>query len=102
MKLEHVIVRSQKLYSVGYNSKLKKYILECVVPWVTWYNRYYEISEEEYNSFDSDPGELDAFVACLRAENYASDRFLFSDKSDENSESQLKLRELANNLLGGE
>lgn len=102
MKLERVIVRSQKLYSVGYNSKLNKYILECVVPWVAWYSRYYEISEEEYNTFASNPDELDAFVACLRTENYESDRFLCSDKNEENSESQLKLRELANKLLSGQ
>ncbi len=25
-----------------------------MVPWVAWYDRYFEISEDEYNSFGSD------------------------------------------------
>jgi hypothetical protein len=47
MKLKDEKVNNKKLYSIGYNDKLNKYILSCVVPWAVWYNRYYEISEEE-------------------------------------------------------
>ena len=30
-------VRSEKYYSVGYNSKLNKYMLAVVVTWIAWY-----------------------------------------------------------------
>ena len=44
MIFENEKVRKEKLYTVGYNSNLNKYILACVVPSMVWYNRYYEIS----------------------------------------------------------
>ena len=87
----------KKLYCIGYSPKLNKFVLECVVPCSTWYNRYYEISEEEYNTFDSNPNKLNAFVDYLHKKNYQSNRFLFSDKKEENSKRQSELREIAIN-----
>ena len=40
-------VNSKKLYSIGYNCKLKKYVLADVITWIAWYERYFEITEEE-------------------------------------------------------
>lgn len=86
-------VRSEKYYSIGYNSKLGKYMLADVVTWIAWYERYFEITEEEYYMFGSD--ELDAIAESVHKEGTASQRFLFSAKSEENTEKQLKLRDKA-------
>ena len=94
MKLEKENVRSEKYYSVGYSSILNKYMLSEVITWIAWYERYYEISEEEYNSFGSD--ELDALAEQLHEQGLESDRFLFSVKNEENTAEQLLLREKAN------
>lgn len=86
-------VRSEKYYSIGYNSKLGKYMLADVVTWIAWYERYFEITEEEYYMFGSD--ELDAIAESIHKEGTASQRFLFSAKNEENTEKQLKLRDKA-------
>ena len=92
MELEGRKVCQEKLYSIGYIPKLNKYVLECVVPWIVWYNRYYEISEIEYHSFESAPDKLNELADYLHKKSYNSDRFLFSERDEENSESQSKLR----------
>lgn len=51
MVLENEKVRSEKLYCVGYLKTLGKYILSQTVPASAWYNRYYEITKEKYDSF---------------------------------------------------
>lgn len=91
MKLERNRVRSEKLYSIGYSPKLDKHILCCVVPGSAWYDRYYEISEEMFNSFDNDPIELDKLVDDIRKANYESDGFLCSDMANENTDEQLEI-----------
>ena len=50
MVLENEKVRSEKLYCVGYLKTLGKYILSQTVPASAWYNRYYEITKEQYDS----------------------------------------------------
>ena len=86
-------VRSEKYYSVGYNSKIKKYLLADVIPWIAWYERYFEISEYEYEMFGSD--ELDSIAERAREEGTTSVRFLFSEKNEENTEKQLEMRHRA-------
>ena len=51
MILQNEKIRSEKLYRVGYLPSINKYVMACVVPWISWYDRYFEISEAEYNSF---------------------------------------------------
>ena len=80
---------SDKYYGVGYSPYIEKYVLYTVVTWVAWYNRYYEISEEEYESFDSQ--ELDVLASKLYKQGNMNERFLFSEKKEENNEEQLKL-----------
>ena len=60
MVLENEKVRSEKLYCVGYLKTLGKYILSQTVPASAWYNRYYEITKEQYDSFGSE--SLDEFA----------------------------------------
>lgn len=86
-------VRSEKYYSVGYNSKIKKYLLADVIPWIAWYERYFEISEYEYEMFGSD--ELDSIAERVHEEGITSARFLFSVKNEENTEAQLEMRHRA-------
>ena len=86
IKLENEKVNRDKYYSVGYSSELKKYILVDVVTWIAWYNRYFEITEDEYNSFGS--AALDDIADLLHKDGNSSGRFLFSDKIEENNEEQ--------------
>ena len=90
-------VRSEKYYSVGYNSKINKYILADVITWIAWYERYFEISEEEYKMFGSN--ELDSIAERMHKEGTDSDRFLFSVKDEENTSEQLEMRDRAKEIL---
>ncbi len=83
-------VRSEKYYSVGYVLSIDKYVLACVVPWIAWYNRYYEITKDEYDSFGSI--KLDELAQLLYEQEIQTTRFLCSDKNEENTAEQLKLR----------
>lgn len=91
MKLEKEKVCSQKYYSVGCSSALNKFVLSIVVTQAVWYEKYYEISENEYNMFGTD--ELYSLVKQLNNEGNQSDRFLFSDKNEKNNAEQLLLRD---------
>ena len=82
VKLQNELVRSEKLYRVGYMSDVDKYVMACVVPAMAWYDRYYEISKEEYDSFGSEA--LDKLALEMNTKGVKSDRFLFSDKKEEN------------------
>lgn len=84
-------VRNEKLYSVGFCPELNKYILVCVIPWIAWYNRYYEISKEEYESFGSEA--LDNLAEELYKQGITSKKFLFSDKIEENGSAQRGIRD---------
>ena len=84
IKLENEKVNKEKYYSVGYSSELKKYILVDVVTWFAWYNRYFEITEEEYNSFGTEV--LDNIADLLQKDGKNSKRFLFSDRIEENND----------------
>ena len=91
MKLEKEKIRNEKLYRVGYISSIGKYVMACVVTWVAWYDEYFEIAKEEYNSFGTE--RLDELANELRNQGSGSSRFLFSDKNEENTKEQQKLRD---------
>lgn len=93
MRLEKEKIRAEKLYRVGYLASIDKYVLASVVPWVAWYDRFFEISEEEYRLFESDLPTLDALAKELGDQGERSERFLFSDKKEENSSEQAILRQ---------
>lgn len=92
MRMEMEKVRSEKYYSVGYMPVIDKYVLACVVTWIAWYNRYYEITGSEYDSFGSKL--LDELAETLHKQGTHSTRFLFSDKNEENTKEQLELRKM--------
>lgn len=89
MKLENEKVRRDKYYFIGYSPDLDKYILACAVAWIAWYNRYYEITKEEYDLFGS--AELDELADTMYKQGRNSNRFLFSEKKEENDKKQLDL-----------
>lgn len=89
MQLENEKVNREKYYFIGYSPDLDKFVLACTITWTAWYNRYYEISEEEYRSFGS--AELDKLADTLFKQGSNSERFLFSEKKEENNQKQLDL-----------
>lgn len=92
MQLQNEKIRAEKLYRVGYIACLDKYVLASVVTWVAWYDRFFEITEEEYRLFERDLSALDALAKELGELGERSERFLFSDKTEENTPEQAELR----------
>lgn len=91
MRLEKEKVRSGKLYRIGYIPYLNKYVLANVVCWIAWYDRFYEISETEYLLYKTDLAKLDALAAELVDPCCGSERFLFSEKKEENTAERSEL-----------
>lgn len=92
MQLQNEKIRAEKLNRVGYIACLDKYVLASVVTWVAWYDRFFEITEEEYRLFERDLSALDALAKELGEQGERSERFLFSDKTEENTPEQTELR----------
>lgn len=88
MKLQNEKVRNQKFYFVGYEEETRRYVLGIVITWVSWYNRYYEITEEEYRWFDTDVEKLDSLAEACYRQGPCGDRFIRSDYMAENSADQ--------------
>ncbi|MBP3458643.1 MAG: ABC transporter ATP-binding protein [Lachnospiraceae bacterium] len=80
--------RREKMYSIGYSPSLEKYILSCVVCWIAWYNRYFEISKEEYDLYKTDIEQLDRIAHECHEWGEFSERFLCSEENEENSPAQ--------------
>ena len=93
MRLEKEKVRSDKYYRIGYVACLGKYVLANVVCWIAWYDRFYEISEDEYLLYKTDLPSLDALANELYGCGERSERFLFSEKNAENTPEQAHLRQ---------
>ena len=85
MRLKGEKVRKEKLYAVGYSAELEMYVMEYAVTWIAWYNRYFAITEEEYRLFDSASERLDALTERFGREGVSSERFICSEKPNENS-----------------
>ena len=77
--LERIKVRTNKYYSVGWSKGLQKYVMEICIPYISYYNDYYEITEEEYNKFGTK--ELDDLCSSLINQTSSSPRFLYSQCS---------------------
>lgn len=91
MRLTDRRVRTDKWYTVGWSPVLEKYVLALTVGWLGNYERYYEISREEYEQTLTVPDALDKLAEELfRAVNKSS-RFICSGKTDENTDEQSAL-----------
>lgn len=93
MRLEKEKIRAEKLYRIGYIACIDKYVLAAVVPWIAWYDRFFEITENEYLLYDTDPAKLDALAKELYDCGNRSERFLFAEKKEENSPEQAILQQ---------
>ena len=85
MRLKGEKVRKEKLYAVGYSAELEMYVMEYVVTWIAWYNRYFAITGEDYCLFDTAPEKLDALTERFGREGVNSEHFICSEKLHENS-----------------
>ena len=56
-------------FSVVYSLDLKQYMLICLVCWIAEYQRFYKITEEDYNLFRDNPDEF-----CKKFEREISQR----------------------------
>lgn len=87
MKYKYLFVEHKKLYSIGINEETNEYVLMVIVPSTVWYSRYFRISKEEFDYFNSDKKHLldELAHSCSYydiSEN--KDRFIHSDLSIEN------------------
>lgn len=84
-------VRTEKFYSIQYSNTMKKYIIASVEHGNTLYNRYYEITEKEYNYYKKKVGKLDSIADECKAQGLTSVRYLCSDRLEENDHLQQRL-----------
>ena len=89
--LEKEKVNHSKYYAVGFSKGLQKYVMKITITWISWYNDYYEITEEEYNKFGTK--ELDDLCDSLVNQTSSSPRFLYSERSGVDEEIKKKLFE---------
>lgn len=89
--LDNQKVRTEKLYTVGYNPIIGEYVMSVVITWVIWFHRYYKITKDEYNLAETNPEALDAIAKQFLKEESKSERFLCSDGPKENNEAQDEL-----------
>lgn len=82
------------MYSIGYSPSLDKYILSSIVCWIAWYNRFFEISKEEYDLYKTDLKQLDRIALECHEQGTASKRFICSQKEEENTPAQLELHSI--------
>lgn len=84
MNLLNEKINSEKLYSVGYDVENSRYVLNLIIPSHAWYSRYYLISKDEYDWFETSIESLNDIVDSFRYDNEFGDRFIKSDLSIEN------------------
>lgn len=85
MKLTNEKVCKEGLFSVGYHEETGLYVANVIVPWICWYSRYFEITKEEYELFDTDLEKLKELCKLLISVEVSDNkRFLFSERAEEN------------------
>lgn len=65
-------------YCIGQDEKTKEYILAIMFQYNKWYFRYYHISKEEYDLFETDRSKLDAIAKICFQEGF-NNRFVLSE-----------------------
>ena len=89
MFLESQKVRTKHYYKIGYCAELDKYLLAITVTYVSFYDQYYVIDEDEYNLWKNNTEKLDALAKECREDNISSKRFLYSEMPRENTKEQM-------------
>ena len=90
--LENEKVRTEKYYSVGYDKENERYVLVVVITWVAWYNRYYSISREEYDFYETEIEKLDSLADDCYNAGILHERFICSEaERDYNSNFSIRI-----------
>ena len=89
LALSNEKICKEHLFSVGYDS-VERYVLALTITYASIYERYYHITAEEYEWFDSNPKRLAALAnECLQC-GINSPRFICSGLLEENTSEQLR------------
>ena len=94
MKFKSEKVNHQNMFAIGKDLVRDEYIMTITVCGIAWYDRYFSISQEEFELYDEEMDEfMKIYYHCMRSGS-GSFRFLCSDKINENAQSELeRLRE---------
>ncbi|RKI70675.1 hypothetical protein D7V91_03490 [bacterium 1xD42-67] len=84
-------VDRQNYFSVGYDNISKSYILEQIITYVGCFSRYFKISKEQYEWFESHRDHLTALSDDFFTQNIRHPQFFFSEYPIENTDEQNKL-----------
>lgn len=87
MKYKSIFVDKNKFYSVGIDTDTNTYVMEVIVTSGVWHSRYFKISKEEFEYFNTDKKSIldklsKLFLAKGIQEN--NDRFIKSSLKNEN------------------
>ncbi len=88
MKFRAIHTNQENYYAVGFDDDTQQLVLEVVITWIAWYNRYFALTREEFDWFTSDRQRLDDLAAaCAGVNGIANhrERFLHSQKIEENA-----------------
>ena len=87
MKFRSVHVNRQGYYALCTDEKTKAYVLEVLMTLGAWYSRYFRLSKDEFEGYPANRTEIDLLArSCAGATGIENnrERFLFSQKSEEN------------------
>lgn len=89
LALSNEKTNKEHLFSVGYDS-VERYVLALTITYASIYERYYHITAEEYEWFDSYPERLATLAEECFHGGICSPRFICSGLLEENTNEQLK------------
>lgn len=87
MNFQRIHTNKREYYSIGVDLDTNRLVLEVLITWVAWYSRYFSISQEEFDWFNSSRNRLDELAAsCAGPMGIANNqqRFIHSEKVEEN------------------
>lgn len=87
MKFRSVHVNQEDYYSLGVDEQTNSYVLQVTITWVAWYSRYFKLSKAELEDYPSNRVMIDGLArSCMGPAGIANnrERFLYSEKSEEN------------------
>lgn len=85
MELLNEKIRNDGFYSVGFNPLVKQYIMIVIICHWFWFERYYLISKEEYEWFDSAIQKLDDLAHDCYRQGVEHPQFYCSELKCENT-----------------
>ncbi len=75
---------SSENFRIFYSTELERFVLACMMTESAWYERYFSVSEEEYNAFENCYEQLSRIADGCFILGTVSPRFLGSQKIFEN------------------